>query len=53
MEKEIYYNVYRIYRGIKEPIGCYQDSDDAHDVAKRYDMPQVIIQIEKSSKPFS
>lgn len=53
MEKEVYYNVYRIYRGVKEPIGCYQDADDAHSAAKRYDAPYTIIQIEKSSKPFS
>lgn len=51
MEKETYYCVYRIYRGVRELVGSYQDATDAHDAAKRYDAPYAIIQIEKSSKP--
>ncbi len=54
MEKEVYYNVFAIRRdGKKDWIASYQDPIDAHEAAKRYDAPYTIIQIEKSSKPFS
>lgn len=51
---EIYYNVFAIRRdGRKEWVATYQDAMDAHEAAKRYDAPYTIIQIEKTSKPFS
>lgn len=54
MEKEVYYNVFAIRRdGKKDWIASYRDPIDAHEAAKRYDAPYTIIQIEKSSKPFS
>lgn len=49
LENQTMYEVYRFYHGTKELIGTYQDPHDAHDAAKRYDMPQAIIQIEKVS----
>lgn len=49
METQTLYKVYRIYRGAKELIGSYQDPHDAHDAAKKYDIPQAVIQIEKVS----
>lgn len=49
MEKEVRYQVYRFYRGEKQLVGTYSDPIDAHAAAKRYDAPQVIIQIKKVS----
>ena len=54
MEKEVYYNVFAIRRdGKKDWVATYTSAEDAHSAAKRYDAPYTIIQIEKSSKPFS
>lgn len=47
MNKQILYKVYRIYRGKKELIGSYSDPLDAHEAAKRYDLPQAYVQIVK------
>lgn len=50
METQVLYKAYRIYRGVKELIGSYQKAEDAHDAAQRYNTPQTIIQIEKTSQ---
>ena len=47
MEAEVRYRVYRFYKGEKQLIGTYSDPMDAHAAAKRYDIPQAILQIEK------
>lgn len=53
MEKEIYYNVFAIRRdGNKELVAISKDEQSAHKMAKQFDAPYTIIQIEKSSKPF-
>lgn len=52
-EKETWYKVYKIYRGIKELIGSYQEAEDAHEAAQRYNTPHTYITIEKTSKPHS
>lgn len=50
MENQIMYKVYRIYRGVKELIASYSDPHDAHEAAQRYNTPETIIQIEKTSQ---
>jgi hypothetical protein len=52
-EKKTWYKVYKIYRGIKELIGSYQEAEDAHAAAQRYNTPHTYITIEKTSKPHS
>ena len=52
-EKKTWYKVYKIYHGIKELIGSYQEAEDAHDAAQRYNTPHTYITIEKTSKPYS
>lgn len=47
METEVRYRVYRFYKGEKQLVGTYSDPTDAHAAAKRYDIPQAILQIEK------
>lgn len=50
MENQTIYKVYRIYRGVKELVASYADPHDAHIAAQRYNTPQTIVQIEKTSK---
>lgn len=50
MENQTMYKVYRIYRGVKELVASYTDPHDAHAAAQRYNTPQTIVQIEKTSK---
>lgn len=53
MEREIYYNIFAIRRdGYKELVAISKNEQDAHKMAKQFDSPYTIIQIEKSSKPF-
>lgn len=50
MENQTWYKVYRIFRGVRELVASYTDPHDAHEAAQRYNTPQTIIQIEKTTK---
>lgn len=53
MERQIYYNIFAIRRdGRKELVAISKNEQDAHKMAKQFDAPYTIIQIEKSSSPF-